>query len=351
MTREMSLLRGRKREWKIIQIVALLVLLVAVVKYIPLVWGLLILVIISLAIAYLLDPVVVFLEGRGTPRSLAVLIVLLAIGLLVGLSLRFVVPAVIIEIRSFSKAIETGQAKQVVAGVLTTVKEKVPMLPIDEWLQKLDTVFSGLLKGFFAFLLNVLSFATTFIIVPFVVFFLLKDEQQIKKGLISLVPNRYFEMALNLLHKVECQLTQYVQSQIIRSLVVTFLTILGLWLLKISYFVFLGIFAGLANIIPFFGPFVALIVAVVVTAMKGGTLGAVLGVVFLYLFVQLVDNIIAPLIAARSAKLHPLLVFLIILAGGKLLGVVGMLIAVPFAIVIKVAATEMAWGFKNYRLE
>jgi predicted PurR-regulated permease PerM len=189
------------------------------------------------------------------------------------------------------------------------------------------------------------------IIVPFITFFLLKDGRTIKKALIQLVPNRYFEMSLSLLHKTGLQLGRYIRGQLLVSSIVGTLSIIGLYTLGIPYFFIIGAIAGMANMIPYFGPIVGSIPGVLVAIMEKGTMEAVIGVIIVFALVHLLDNIlISPIIVSRSVHLHPLLVIIVIIIGSNVAGIVGMLVAVPVFAVLQVIVKEIIWSFQNYRL-
>lgn len=80
-----------------------------------------------------------------------------------------------------------------------------------------------------------------------------------KKAFIHFIPNRYFEMTLNVLHKIDQQLGWYLRGQFTEALVVGVLSVIALWLLDVQYFTIIGIFAGLANLIPYIGPVAGII--------------------------------------------------------------------------------------------
>jgi putative permease len=164
------------------------------------------------------------------------------------------------------------------------------------------------------------------------------------------VPNRYFEFALTLLHKTDQQLGGYLRGTFLDSLIIGVLSVIALLILKVKYAVLLGLFAGLANMVPFIGPIFGAIPAILVVMLDGGGMGRALSVVLAFLVVQFFDNsVVKPVVVARMVSLHPIVVLLAVIVGGKFFGVLGMFLSVPFTSIIKVIIEETVRNFRKYR--
>ena len=199
---------------------------------------------------------------------------------------------------------------------------------------------------------GVFSGITFLVIVPFVAFFLLKECHRITHSLVELVPNAYFELCLNLLHQINGQIGGYIRGLILATGVVGTLSVSGLMLIGLPYALPLGIVAGLANMIPFLGPLIGILTASIVALSTGGGLGQVGHVLIVFLIIQLVDNVlIQPFVLAKSVDLHPLIVLFVVLVGGQLMGLMGMLIAVPATGILKVSGQMVLQGVKGYRTQ
>ena len=216
---------------------------------------------------------------------------------------------------------------------------------------KVKTTISVLTEEVLSILANLLSVITYIVIIPFVVFFLLKDGRKMKKSFIYLIPNRYFEMILNVIHKIDQQLGWYLRGQFTEAFVVGLLSVLALWLLDVQYSIIIGVFAGLANLIPYVGPVAGAIPAIIVTIINGGSPIHVFYIVIAFTIVQLIDNILLqPLVLSKSVNLHPLIIVFAVLIGGQFFGVLGMLLAVPAAGIIKVTSSELYQGIRKFNL-
>ena len=183
------------------------------------------------------------------------------------------------------------------------------------------------------------------IVIPFATFFFLLDDHRIKKTIIGIVPNRYFEVALIMVHKLHRQFGFLLMGMLADALIVAILASVGLWIIGLKYPLIVGIFAGATNLIPYFGPVVGTVIAFFVALITGSSNIMFLYILLVFLVVNLLENIfVQPIVFSRAANLHPLLVIFLVLAGSKIAGIFGMLLAVPcaslFQVVIKIIYNE-----------
>jgi predicted PurR-regulated permease PerM len=189
------------------------------------------------------------------------------------------------------------------------------------------------------------------VIIPFVTFFLLKDELKIRRSLLHLVPNRYFEVALSILDKVEVNIGRYFRALLVQGTTIALLASLLLWIVGLRGAIAIGIFTGLANTIPYFGPFLGFLAGTLVGIAQTGDMSLVPGVALAMALTQLADNVLLqPLIFSRAAQTHPLVILFVVLVGAKLGGLIGMLIAIPVTTTIRVVVEQLLWSLRNYRI-
>ncbi|HIL08540.1 MAG TPA: AI-2E family transporter [Candidatus Latescibacteria bacterium] len=209
-----------------------------------------------------------------------------------------------------------------------------------------------MLGGTTVFIGGVVSGLTFVVIVPFVAFFYLKEGRRRTRTLIELVPNAYFELCLNLLHQINGQIGGYIRGQILATSVVSILAIGGLTLIEVEHALPLGLLAGLANMIPFLGPLIGFFAASIAALAAGGGLGVVAEILVVFLIIQMIDNVvIQPTVVAKSVEMHPLVILFVVMVGSQLMGIVGMLIAVPLTGILKVSSQTVYEGVRGYRLE
>ena len=214
-----------------------------------------------------------------------------------------------------------------------------------------ERLMRTMLGGTTLFIEGVISGLTFVVIVPFVAFFFLKEGRRLTRCLMALVPNAYFELCLNLMYQANKQIGNYIRGQLLAVLVVSVLAISGLSILGVYYALPLGLLAGLANVIPFLGPLIGIVCSSIVALATGGGLAMVAKVIVMFLVIQLIDNVlIQPTMVAKSVELHPLVVLFVVMVGSQLMGIVGMLIAVPLTGIAKVSGQTIYEGVKQYRL-
>ncbi|MEX0602155.1 MAG: AI-2E family transporter, partial [Bacteroidota bacterium] len=165
------------------------------------------------------------------------------------------------------------------------------------------------------------------------------------------VPNKYFEMTMNVLNKIRRDLVGYLRGWILDSLIIGLLSMLGLWVLGVDNPILIGAIAGVANLIPYLGPVVGAVPAFLVSITQFGDFRLLVPIAVLTVAIQTIDNIVVqPLCFSKTVDMHPLTVILVLVVGNQLMGIVGMLFAIPIATILKVSVRETYWGLKNYRI-
>jgi len=312
--------------------------------------------IIAYVMNFGLKPLVNILEQRGIAHTTAVVIVfIVAFGLITGFFVIFI-PAVASEIFTIQNQFD------LYAGVLT---EKVNSFRSNllhfsngisslfntnniesELESSLKNTINSFVRRIPGLLLNFIPLILYTGVIPFATFFFLLDDVRIKKKIIELVPNRYFETTLLLLFSINRQVEQLLKGMCAECIIISILASFGLWLINLDYPILIGIFAGLSNLIPYVGPVVGTFAACLVAVMTAQPPIFFFYIVLVFLAVNFIDNVfVQPIVFSRTTNLHPLLVIILVLLGSKLLGIVGMFIAVPlaslFKVILKILLTEI----------
>lgn len=306
-------------------------------------------VIIAGLLAYLLDPITRWIEAQGIHRTWAATMVFSAAVLLLATGFLFLWPLIGVQLNAIQVSLMTGEPVKILREMQALVVENFGFLG----LQNLD-----LLTEIENFIVEqrgeAFSFAVTatinVLLIPFLLFFLLRDGRALKKNIISTMPNRYFEFTLNLLHKADLQLGYYLRGKMLDALIVGIIATIIFWLLNVDFYIVVGIIAGLTNIIPYLGPILGGTIAVIVSIVTEGNTDSALAVALAFSILQLIDNtVLQPLIIAKNVKLHPITVVLGVLIGGKFFGVLGLLLAVPTVGMIKIIIAETRRNLHLYQ--
>ncbi|MGL4820482.1 MAG: AI-2E family transporter, partial [Bacilli bacterium] len=172
------------------------------------------------------------------------------------------------------------------------------------------------------------------IIIPFIVFYFLKDTDELIDGFYSLVPIRIRRGTRVFMHTLGESLGNYVRGQLYVGVLIFACATLFFSLIDLKYALVLGLFVGLTNIIPYFGPVLGAIPAVIIAiTMDFQMVIAVLIIVFVLQFIE--GNILTPNIIGKQVSLHPVLIIFALLAGSAFGGILGMLLAVPVLVFLK----------------
>jgi predicted PurR-regulated permease PerM len=310
-------------------------------------------IIIAALLAYIIDPVVTSLELRGMTRTTATVIISVAILGAITVLCIVVIPALIDQLQSMQASVTPEKTRAIFSKIEHFIQHRFGFLGLENFdlNQKVQEKRAEISARMVDYLLtDVISLIITIVTIPVIIFFFLKDGREIKKGLVGIVPNRFFEFVLDLLYKMDMQLGNYLRGQFSDALCFGILSTCVLWALDVRYFLFIGAFAGAANLIPYVGPFAGAFPAVVVTLIDTGDVTRVFHVILAFVLMKLVDDfVIQPLVMARNVHLHPLLVLLACFAGAELYGVLGTLLAVPVAGFLKVVLQESLVTLRKYR--
>jgi predicted PurR-regulated permease PerM len=193
--------------------------------------------------------------------------------------------------------------------------------------------------------------------IAFISFFLLLENGLLRRNLMNLIPNPYFELSVATFTKVEKLLSNYLSGLLIQMLTIFSFASLGLSLLGVEYSLTIALFAAVANLIPYAGPILGASFGIIVGISTGNFETnielnyLIFKILSVFAIVQVIDNILVqPLIFSKSVKAHPLEIFVVIFVGAKIGGIVGMIFAIPVYTIFRVSVIEFFNGYKSYRI-
>ncbi len=276
-----------------------------------------------------------FLEERfRVPRGLGLLIALLVTFAALWGVVALVVPPVMLQTQELLSTLP-GQIS-VWVDSLRTLVVRYPMLTAVVSPEELSKQVSGALggvggyfAGLFPYLFDGLHAVINIISVLVMGVYLALRPEMYREGLISLAPPVHRELVRDILTDLGRSLRAWIGGQILAMIVLGLLTWVGLELLGVPYSLAFGVFTGVVVMVPFFGTLVSTLLPALFMLGSGGLVPALL-VVLLGLVIHLVEaNFIHPLIMERQVNLPPVLSILSVLIMSELLGVIGLLVAVP----------------------
>ena len=339
---------SRSRRYRLLLVGATVL---AVVGLLVLVRGALFPFILSAVLAYILSPVVAALESLmpwmdrwpGTRRVAAVLVVYVAAIAVLVAAVAVIVPPAFRQGSEFVSSVPElfADARAEVEKWTELYSERIPedvRAQIESSLKGSSSVLIGAGQSVLARTVSsVTNTVTTVIglaIVPFMLFYLLKDREVAVEGFYSLMPPDARRHTRNVIAIANQVIGSYIRGQLTLAVVVGAVAFLGLLALGIEFSVLLGIVAGLTELIPVIGPLLGAIPGVLVALATAPD--KLLPVIALYVGIQMVENIVlVPRIQGQAVDIHPALIMVILVVGSEAAGLWGVIISVPLAAVAR----------------
>jgi len=203
---------------------------------------------------------------------------------------------------------------------------------------------------------------SAWMLAPLIFIFLGFDNGQIRRFFIGLVPNRYFELSLTVVDELDDAIGKYLRGTLIECFLVGVILALGLILLGIpaGMAVAIGVVSGLLNAIPFVGTAIALVIGLGYALVAENIRPLIPGlnpndlalyVVILVVITHVLDDVVfQPFVLGSAVNIHPLVVVIAIISGSLIMGLWGMLFAIPAVVVLKTAVATFFKELKDYRI-
>lgn len=318
-------------------------------------------VILGFAFAYLMDPVVSFFESKfkklkifkkmKNPRTWSsVISVAILIAAVAGL-ISMLVFSVTNQIRlaNFDDIIKLGEEfMDSLNGFIASIRDKMSDLNIEsveleQYIQNATVHLTNMLTNIAGSTVNSLrniSGYLTSIIFSFIIgFYFMIDGRMfmnyIKKVFHALFSDNTNHKLTNMVHDLDHVFSGYIRGQLTDAFVMMILISLVLSITGVKFAIVIGIFAGIGNLIPYFGPIVAYVATTIVCLINGDMKTLVAAIIALVV-IQFVDgNLIGPKLLSRSIKIHPLIIIVSLIFGSAIGGFLGMLLAVPVGAYLK----------------
>ncbi|WP_114193251.1 AI-2E family transporter [Edaphovirga cremea] len=341
------LLQWYRRRFTDPQAIALLAILVAGFCILYFFNGILAPLLVAIVLAYLLEWPTARLQRIGCSRTWSASIVLvlftgivmLAVFVIAptawqqGINLMADLPSMLNYFYNFAATLPARYPALVDAGIIDMMAENLRA--------KLSGMGDSVVKYSVASLVGLLTLAIYLILVPLMVFFLLKDKEQMLNAVRRVLP-RERGLAGQVWKEMNQQITNYIRGKVLEMIIVGIFTYLVFFFMDMRYSLLLAVLVGFSVLIPYIGAVIVTIPVVVVALFQWG-LGADFWTLFIaYLIVQGLDgNLLVPILFSEAVNLHPLVIILSVIVFGGLWGFWGVFFAIPLATLVK--AVIHAW--------
>ncbi len=311
------------------------------------------------AIAYLLNPLVNRLVRLGTKRRVVVLGILGCFLTILITLLAVILPILVREAAGFIDAAPEYahkiwlMAEPHIVWIQEKIGQQITADQIQEAMKenigKALQVGKGVLGGLTTGGLAIVDFLTTILITPVVAYFLMKEWPRVTSYIKDLLPKAHIETITNLTGQIDKKISGFVRGQIMVCFCLGLVYAIALSFAGLNYGFLIGLGTGILSIIPFVGSGLGFITSLVVAYLQtGGDLAFVGIIAAIFLIGQFVEgNVITPKLLGDSVGLHPLWIIFSLMAGGSLLGLLGMFLSIPVAASIGVLAGFMIEQYKN----
>ncbi|AZR96840.1 hypothetical protein XK27_05220 [Streptococcus suis] len=294
---------------------------------------------------YLLNPLVDWMEKHKISRTVGISILFVLISLLIIWGLAVAIPSIQEQVTSFAQNLPSNIQK--IEGQVTSLLQDQRFEQFRptalELINKVNDQAVAYAQKFSTSAVNwasnLISTASQIIvavlIMPFILFYLLRDGQYLNKHITQYLPTKWREPIGTVLSDVNGQLSNYVRGQVTVAIIVALMFSVMFSIIGLSYPITLGVMAGFLNLIPYLGSFLAMIPAVILGLIAGPIM--LIKVLVVFMIEQTIEGrFVTPLIIGSSLSIHPITILFVLLTAGQMYGVLGVLLGIPIYASIKV---------------
>lgn len=282
------------------------------------------------------DGPVSFLERKKIPRIFGTLFIFILVLTAVSLILYTIIPLSFVELQEL--LVKLGKLKLPVFGPL---KLNTSFL-IQKLSKSLGDLTNALFSGdvsVFAVIAKIFGNIITVITTIVLSFYLTVSRAGVETFLRAVLPLSYEEYVTEVYFRVRRKLGRWLQGQLVLMFIVGVAVWLGLWLLGVKYSLVLGILAGLLEIVPVAGPIFTGIVGFIIASSQSWTMG-LYSLILFFAIQQAENHFLVPVVMRKAIGISPVVVVVAILAGSQLAGALGIILAVPVAVVFQEIASD-----------
>jgi len=297
---------------------------------------------VAFILAYFFDPLYEYLLRKKAPKILSIFIIFSLIISLLIVVIFFVIPSLINQLTILYNEVPNLFARY--QTLILSLKphlanfinpENVEIL-IKENFSELQRNILGFSQNIIIYLSGAVSSITFgIVIIPLILFYLLRDMFIFKENLYNFVSKKNKKEFKEIIEKIDQIISGFIRGRLVVCTIVGMIIGIGLYFLNLKFALIIGIISGVLNFIPYLGPIVGLFLALIFAL--GQPWWILLLIFILFVFANQVEAIyLNPTILGKELGLHPLTVIFSMLVSGQILGILGVLIAVPLVAILKV---------------
>ncbi len=308
-------------------------------------------------LAYIFNPLVDKLGAKGVPRGLGTAVAVLALILAIALLLTIILPLFYKEIAQLIQQLPTF-AEQVKTTFIPWINQKLGVaITLDpssfrQFVTDNLQDASGMAKKVFASVgvggLAVVGVLINLLLIPVVLFYVLRDWHQLIANLDALIPRRFHGTVSKLTHEIDAILSEFLRGQLSVMVLMAVFYVTGLWLVGLSFALPVGLITGLLVFVPYLGSGTGLLLATVAAVMQFPSMTGILLVWLVFGIGQLLEGfVVTPWLVGDRIGLHPVVVIFALLAFGQVFGFFGLLLALPASAAIVVGLRHLQRNYSD----
>src|SRR5690606_28365756 len=317
-------------------------------------------IVLALILFYLLRTVLRMLENFKIPRIWGILIIFLGVVGLITLLIVLVFPflksqfqtlieefptyfmQLLTDVDAFLRTSYIGDYYSESNFTVDTLLSTLPGNIADT----LQNTVTSIITGVTGLISTITGVILSVVIVPFILFYLLKDGEKLPEYFLKLLPPRFRDDTREVFTEADKQLGAYIQGQLIVAFCIGVMVYIGFLIIGMDYALLLGVLAMVTSVVPYIGPAIAITPAAIIALVTSPFMLVKLAVV--WTVVQLVEgNLISPQVMGKTLFIHPVTIIFVLLTAGSLFGVVGVILGIPMYALLRVLISHFYKLFKR----
>lgn len=317
-------------------------------------------IVLALIFFYLLRPILRLLEDFKIPRIWGILIIFLGVVGLITLLIVLVFPflrsqfqtlieefptyfmQLLTDVDAFLRTSFVGnyysESNFTIDTLLTTLPGNIT--------DTLQNTVTSIITGVTGLISTITGVILSVVIVPFILFYLLKDGEKLPEYFLKLLPPRFRDDTREVFTEADKQLGAYIQGQLIVAFCIGVMVYIGFLIIGMDYALLLGVLAMVTSIVPYIGPAIAITPAAIIALVTSPFMLVKLAIV--WTVVQLVEgNLISPQVMGKTLFIHPVTIIFVLLTAGSLFGIVGVILGIPMYALLRVLVSHFYKLFKR----
>jgi predicted PurR-regulated permease PerM len=310
-------------------------------------------IILAMILAFILNPLVNYITSirfgakkRHIGRGISVICAFLILILFLSLVGTFVLLPFIHEFDKF--IIDLPNLISKIQNIAIKIQQRAQLLDlpanintfIEQAITSAASFSADLAKRILQAAFGFASSIVELVVVPVLAYYFLKDWSLLKDKIVSLFTVESRERVRKIIEEMSLVISAYIRGQVIISIIIGIFVFSGMYLLGVDYPLVLGLLAACTESIPIIGPIVGSVPAIMLAYLISPTLA--FKVIIFYILVQFIENqIVVPNIMGHTIDLHPVVIIISLLIGGQLWGIIGMMLAVPAAALLRVLIKQL----------